>query len=105
MTTLLTFALCLLGFNLLCISMSRNARLIGLATLPPRQQRLSRWLGAVLITVSLPLCCLHYGNVIGPVAWCGWMSMAVFCIGLLLSYRPALLKTLAGGLLLLKSSG
>ncbi|PPC76724.1 hypothetical protein C4K68_14070 [Pokkaliibacter plantistimulans] len=48
---------------------------------------------------------MHYGNVIGPVAWCGWMSMAVFCIGLLLSYRPALLKTLAGGSLLLKSSG
>ncbi|MDH2432081.1 DUF3325 domain-containing protein [Pokkaliibacter sp. MBI-7] len=105
MTTLLAFALCLLGFNLLCISMSRNARLIGLTPLQPRQQPLNRWLGALLIAASLPVCCLHYGNVIGPVAWCGWMSLAVFCIGLLLSYRPALLKTLAGGSLWLKSPG
>lgn len=84
----LAFGLAYLGFLLLALAMDRHHRAMLGGVPGPRRRRLCRLGGAALLGLSLLPCFAAWGWSIGPVAWCGVLSLAAFVLVLLLTYAP-----------------
>ncbi|WP_149536610.1 DUF3325 domain-containing protein [Siccirubricoccus phaeus] len=76
------------GFLLLSLAMDRHHReLLGGA--PPRPRRLAlRLTGAALLGLSTLPCFALWGWSIGPVAWCGVLTVAALGLVALLAFAP-----------------
>ncbi|MCO6417753.1 DUF3325 domain-containing protein [Siccirubricoccus sp. KC 17139] len=84
----LALGLAYAGFLLLSLAMDRHHReLLGGA--PPRVRRLAcRLGGAASLGLSILPCFALWGWSIGPVAWCGVLTLAAFGLVALLAFAP-----------------
>jgi hypothetical protein len=109
LAVLLAVALCYAGMVGLCLAMDRHhAQALGAKA--PRRQRLLRWAGWLLLALALWPCLQIWGGAVGPVVWCGMLSVGAFAVVLLLPYFPRVATLLAaiaagGGLPLLLLTG
>lgn len=110
LAVLLAIALCYAGMAGLCLAMDRHHSQVWKAKAPTRQ-RLLRVAGWLLLALAVWPCVQIWGGAVGPVVWCGMLSVGAFTLVLLLPYRPriaALLAAVAAGVglpVLLLSAG
>ena len=105
-----SFGLTYGAFTALSLAMDRHQRDVFGRRLPPGPTRALRILGWAALPASLTPCILAQGWAIGPVLWCGLLSLAAGLLVLLISYAPravpplgALLPALAAALLALRA--
>jgi hypothetical protein len=99
LAVILSAALCYAGMAGLCLAMDRHHSQVWKAKAPNRQ-RLLRVAGWLLLALAVWPCVLIWDGAVGPVVWCGMLSVGAFVLVLLLPYRPriaALLAAVAAG--------
>lgn len=89
------------GFVGVSLSMERHARQLVARVPAPGYRLLASTLGWGLLAFSLAVSLRQYGASVGVTAWLGFLAMAATCLGLLLSYRPAAIRYVAPGVLIL----
>ncbi|MBL27182.1 MAG: iron transporter [Rhodospirillaceae bacterium] len=89
MMALGALALALSGFAALALAMDKHHRdLFG--SPPPRGRAIAlRAVGWVLLSMSLAASGASSGPSVGPVLWCGLMTVAAILVALVLTYGPS----------------
>lgn len=88
-TIALPLALCLPAMLLLSQAMDRHCEQILRRGEPGRPLRWALRLAAgLLLALALQRCMAASGAAVGTVAWLGWLSVAAWCLVLILSYAP-----------------
>ncbi len=96
MMALATFVLSFLGFAALALAMSKHYRdVFGMAPAPPRKLAL-RGAGWGLLGASCVPPTQGCGVSIGIVFWFGTATVSALAVALVLTYRPVLLRSMAG---------
>ena len=89
------FALCVVGFICLSLSMKRHFRQLWPQSAPARSVVwLLRCVGYGALTAALLPAINKLGVSIGIVLWCGLLTAAALTVSLLLAYRPRWLPSL-----------
>lgn len=88
MTTLLAFALTLIGFAALALAMDRHHRQLWHALPAAWLRRLLRGAGTLALAAALAACVAGFGRGTGWVAWFGLLSAAAIAVVLPLAYWP-----------------
>lgn len=84
----IAFGLTYGAFTALSLAMDRHQRDVFGRKLPAGRTRALRLLGWAALPVSLAPCILAQGWAIGPVLWCGLLSLAAGLLVLLIPYAP-----------------
>lgn len=85
-----------LGMLALCLGLERHYKQVW-GRVPARGLRVAlRVAGWLALAVSFWLCGLAWGWAIGPVAWCGVISLAGFVLVMVLPYWPRVAVWLVG---------
>ena len=94
LAVILCAALCYAGMAGLCLAMDRHHSQVWQARAPWRQRAL-RAAGWLLLAAAVWPCVQVWGGAVGPVLWCGMLSVGALLLVLLLPYRPRLAALLA----------
>lgn len=97
----LAFALAFAGFASIAMGMERHSRQVFGHVPETAPRRLLMLAGWALLALSLVPALAVRGPSIGSVLWLGWLTVAGFIVGLMLSYRPRPLRLLGPALLVL----
>ncbi len=89
------------GLTTLAFAMARHHRTVFRRDLPPRDRRLLRTLGWLLLALSVTAAFRAHGVEIGTVAWFALVAGTGFALTLLLAYAPRFWPAPLAALLLL----
>ena len=79
------------GMAGLALAMDRHhEQVTGRAEVPRTQRRVLRWVGSLLLALSLAACIGAWGATVGVTAWCGLLTAGGLLVGVLLTYAPRL---------------
>lgn len=84
------------GMVALCLGLERHYKALWGRAAAPRTYRALRATGWGALAASFYLCCASWGWAMGPVGWCGAISLAGITLVLMLPYVPRLAVGLAG---------
>jgi hypothetical protein len=83
-----SFGLTYGAFTALSLAMDRHQRDVFGRKLAPHQSRALRLIGWAVLPASVVPCIMTQGWAIGPVLWCGLLSIAAGLLVLLIPYAP-----------------
>lgn len=92
----LALALNYAGMALLCLGLARHYKQVWPKAPRASLLRSIRLLGWLVLALGLWACIHSWGWAMGPVAWCGLISLGGLMVALLLPYRPRLVLQLTG---------
>ncbi len=89
---LAALALAFAGMAGLALAMDRHhEQVTGRAEVVPHtRRRVLRWVGSLLLALSLAACIGAWGATVGVTAWCGFLTAGGLLVGVLLTYAPRL---------------
>ena len=88
MIALSAFVLNASGCALLALAMQRHHRQVAADTLTPPRQRRRRALGSTSLGLSLLVCWVALGPLMGLLLWLGMLSATTLIVALVLAFRP-----------------
>ena len=88
MIALAAFVINASGCALLALAMQRHHRQVAAGTLKPQLQRRRRVLGSTALGLSLLVCWVALGPLVGLLLWLGLLSATTLLVALVLAFRP-----------------